>query len=105
MWGNDGGFPRTRLLILDGAADGDRFKRWSGGNDVLLGYRNDQGFFTPPIIAQLLAVAPCGGGTYFRSFTNRLKLSTLRHSSIVRFRSQNNCPAKCHPNDTVSSPK
>ncbi len=27
-WGNGVGFPRTRFLILDGAADGDRFKRW-----------------------------------------------------------------------------
>lgn len=27
-WSNGVGFPRTRLLIFDGAADGDRFKRW-----------------------------------------------------------------------------
>ncbi|MEG3145296.1 Dyp-type peroxidase [Sphingomonas sp. RT2P30] len=27
-WSNGVGFPRTRFLILDGAADGDRFKRW-----------------------------------------------------------------------------
>ncbi|WP_322514555.1 cytochrome P450 [Rhodopseudomonas palustris] len=27
-WSNGVGFPRTRFLILDGAQDGDRFKRW-----------------------------------------------------------------------------
>lgn len=27
-WGNGVGFPRTRYLINEGAADGDRFKRW-----------------------------------------------------------------------------
>lgn len=27
-WSNGIGFPRTRFLILDGAQDGDRFKRW-----------------------------------------------------------------------------
>ena len=27
-WSHGVGFPRTRFLILDGAADGDRFKRW-----------------------------------------------------------------------------
>ena len=27
-WSNGVGFPKTRLLILDGARDGDRFKRW-----------------------------------------------------------------------------
>ena len=27
-WGNGAGFPRSRFLILDGARDGDRFKRW-----------------------------------------------------------------------------
>jgi len=28
IWSNTDGFPETRLLVLDGAADGDRFKRW-----------------------------------------------------------------------------
>ncbi|TXL82188.1 cytochrome P450 [Vineibacter terrae] len=27
-WSNGVGFPRTRFLVLDGAQDGDRFKRW-----------------------------------------------------------------------------
>lgn len=27
-WSNGEGFPRTRFLMLDGAEDGDRFKRW-----------------------------------------------------------------------------
>ncbi len=27
-WSNGVGFPRTRFLLLDGAQDGDRFKRW-----------------------------------------------------------------------------
>lgn len=27
-WSNGVGFPKTRFLILDGAQDGDRFKRW-----------------------------------------------------------------------------
>jgi len=27
-WSHGVGFPKTRFLILDGAADGDRFKRW-----------------------------------------------------------------------------
>ncbi len=27
-WSNGEGFPRTRFLVLDGAQDGDRFKRW-----------------------------------------------------------------------------
>jgi deferrochelatase/peroxidase EfeB len=28
IWSNTLGFPRTRFLAMDGAADGDRFKRW-----------------------------------------------------------------------------
>ncbi len=28
IWSNANGFPSTRLLFLDGAKDGDRFKRW-----------------------------------------------------------------------------
>ena len=28
VWSHGKGFPKTRLLILGGAADGDRFKRW-----------------------------------------------------------------------------
>ena len=29
VWSNAIGFPRTRVLFLDGATDGDRFKRWA----------------------------------------------------------------------------
>ena len=29
VWSNTIGFPRTRVLFLDGATDGDRFKRWA----------------------------------------------------------------------------
>ncbi|MER8825472.1 cytochrome P450 [Mesorhizobium sp. M0938] len=29
VWSNTIGFPRTRALFLDGATDGDRFKRWA----------------------------------------------------------------------------
>jgi Dyp-type peroxidase family len=34
-WSNGVGFPRTRFLILDGAQDGDRFKRWVRRQQVL----------------------------------------------------------------------
>ncbi|TGQ73912.1 hypothetical protein EN850_34090, partial [Mesorhizobium sp. M8A.F.Ca.ET.207.01.1.1] len=29
VWSNTVGYPRTRWLFLDGARDGDRFKRWA----------------------------------------------------------------------------
>ncbi len=29
VWSNTEGFPKTRWLFLDGARDGDRFKRWA----------------------------------------------------------------------------
>jgi Dyp-type peroxidase family len=34
-WSNGVGFPRTRFLMLDGAQDGDRFKRWVRRQQVL----------------------------------------------------------------------
>ncbi|MFB9268384.1 cytochrome P450 [Bradyrhizobium erythrophlei] len=34
-WSNGVGFPRTRYLILDGAQNGDRFKRWVRRQQVL----------------------------------------------------------------------
>ncbi len=37
-WGNCEGFPRTRGLILKGAQDGDRFKRWVRRRQVLTSF-------------------------------------------------------------------
>ncbi|AZO30445.1 cytochrome P450 [Mesorhizobium sp. M1B.F.Ca.ET.045.04.1.1] len=34
MWSNTDGYPRTRWLFLDGARDGDRFKRWARRQQV-----------------------------------------------------------------------
>jgi len=34
VWSNTLGYPRTRLLFLDGARDGDRFKRWARRQQV-----------------------------------------------------------------------
>jgi deferrochelatase/peroxidase EfeB len=34
VWSNTLGFPKTRLLILGGATDGDRFKRWARRQQV-----------------------------------------------------------------------
>lgn len=34
VWSNAEGFPRTRWLFLDGARDGDRFKRWARRQQV-----------------------------------------------------------------------
>ncbi|UCI05721.1 cytochrome P450 [Mesorhizobium sp. B1-1-8] len=34
VWSNTEGYPRTRLLFLDGARDGDRFKRWARRQQV-----------------------------------------------------------------------
>ncbi|WP_292253370.1 Dyp-type peroxidase, partial [Mesorhizobium sp.] len=34
VWSNTDGYPRTRWLFLDGARDGDRFKRWARRQQV-----------------------------------------------------------------------
>ncbi|TIS78024.1 MAG: cytochrome, partial [Mesorhizobium sp.] len=34
VWSNTEGYPRTRWLFLDGARDGDRFKRWARRQQV-----------------------------------------------------------------------
>ncbi len=34
VWSNTLGFPRTRFLFLQGATDGDRFKRWARGKQI-----------------------------------------------------------------------
>ncbi|MGB3388263.1 MAG: cytochrome P450 [Pseudaminobacter sp.] len=34
VWSNTLGFPRTRALFLDGATDGDRFKRWARAQQI-----------------------------------------------------------------------
>ena len=34
VWSNTEGFPSTRFLFLDGARDGDRFKRWARNQQV-----------------------------------------------------------------------
>lgn len=34
VWSNTSGFPRTRALFLEGATDGDRFKRWARAQQI-----------------------------------------------------------------------